>query len=113
MRLPDTLVYGGRKPGQRTASEHFHFLMINFPFNLKLTKAQNDPDPRHFGTDPDPWIRTTDLWIRIRLRILLFSSATFKISTTTNFCLLLFEVTFTLFFKNKSHKEGAKQYRRN
>jgi len=36
------------------------------------------PNPWHFGRDPDPgpdpWIPTLDLWVRIRLRILLFSS---------------------------------------
>ncbi len=31
-------------------------------------------DPWHFGTDPDPRIRASDQWIRI----LLFSSLTFK-----------------------------------
>jgi hypothetical protein len=61
-------------------------------------------DPWHFGADPDPWIRTSGLRIRIRLRlrlrILVFSSVTFK--TTHKFiCLLLFEATFTSFFKDK------------
>ncbi len=35
-------------------------------------------DPWHFGTDPDPRIRGSDQLIQIRLRILLFSSLTFK-----------------------------------
>jgi hypothetical protein len=34
------------------------------------------PDPWHFGTDPDPWIRGLEL--RIRLQILLFSSVPTK-----------------------------------
>ncbi len=62
------------------------------------------PDPWHFGTDPDPRISTSDQRIRIRLRILLFSSMTFKMPTTQDkfflsfFCLVLFECTFTSFF---------------
>ncbi len=62
-------------------------------------------DPLRFGTDPDPylWLRKQ---IRIRIRILLFSWVTFKTSTKNywvfyNFCLLLFEATFTSFFKDK------------
>jgi hypothetical protein len=44
--------------------------------------------------------------IRIQIRVLLFSSLTFKTSTKTNFlkklfCLLLFEGTFTSLFENK------------
>jgi hypothetical protein len=45
-----------------------------------------DPDQRHFGTDPDQRIRTTDL----RIRILLFSSVTFKMTTQIFFSLSLF-----------------------
>jgi hypothetical protein len=61
-------------------------------------------DPWYFGTDPDPRIRASDQWIRIR--ILLFSSLTFKMPTKKNyfFCLLLFEGTvppFTSFFQYK------------
>jgi hypothetical protein len=44
------------------------------------------------------------LWLgRIRIRILLFSSVTFKMATKKLFCLLpvLFEATFTSFFKDK------------
>ncbi len=41
------------------------------------------PDPWHFGVDPDPRIHASDLWIRIR--ILLFSSLTFKMPANTNF----------------------------
>ncbi len=55
-------------------------------------------DPWHFATDPDPWIRTSDSPIRIHIRILLFSSVTFKTATKNYinfFCLLLFEATFT------------------
>ncbi len=35
-------------------------------------------DPWHFGVYPDPRIHAFDLWIRIRIRIFLFSSLTFK-----------------------------------
>ncbi len=59
-------------------------------------------DPRHLGTDPDMRIRTTD-----RIRILLFLSVAFKISTKSKF--LLFEGTFTSVLKRKSHKEFTKQ----
>jgi hypothetical protein len=70
-------------------------------------------DPWHFGVDPDldPRIHASDQWIRI----LLFSSMTFKMSTKTNlfvqkfFCLLLFEGAFTSSSKIKSQKEVTKQ----
>jgi hypothetical protein len=50
-----------------------------------------------------------DILVRIWIRILLFSSVTFKMATEIIFfCLLLFEVTFTSFFIDKkslrSHK---------
>ncbi len=45
-------------------------------------------DQGHVGTDPDPRIRASDQWIRI----MLFSSLTFKTPTKKFFCLLL-EVT--------------------
>jgi hypothetical protein len=67
------------------------------------------------------------IWIRIRgsmpltngsglgswIRILLFSSLTFKMPAkklilTQFFCLLLFEGTFTLFFKDKKSKRVTK-----
>ncbi len=38
-----------------------------------------------FGTDPDLRIRTSDYWIRIRIRILLFSSVTFKMANRNDF----------------------------
>jgi hypothetical protein len=40
-------------------------------------------DPWHFGVDPDPWIHASGSGSRIR--ILLFSSLTFKMPTKTNF----------------------------
>jgi hypothetical protein len=69
-----------------------------------LTVESSVPDPWHFGTDPDPWIRTLDLRIRIWLRILLFSDS--KMPTQNKFfsnvfCLLLSVGTFTSVFKDK------------
>ncbi len=55
-------------------------------------------DPWHFGTDPDPQIRTTDL----RMRILLFLSVTFKF-----FYFLLFEYTL----HQSSRQNVIKQYK--
>jgi hypothetical protein len=54
-----------------------------------------------------PVLRIHDnlVWIRIRMRILLFSSLTFKMPTKNKkkfSCVLLFEGTFTSFFKEKS-----------
>ncbi len=54
---------------------------------------------RHFGLDPDP-----DPWIHL----------TFKMPTKNEFfllkffCILLFEVTFTSFFKDKKSKRSHK-----
>jgi hypothetical protein len=64
-----------------------------------------------FGTDPDPGIRASDQWIRIRIRILLFSSLTFKTPTKNYFiskffCLLPFEGTFTLFLQVTKQNES-------
>ncbi len=53
-------------------------------------------DPWHFGTDPDPRIRASGQWIRIRLRILLFSSLTFKALTEN---LFLFKISAYYFLK--------------
>jgi hypothetical protein len=63
------------------------------------------PEPWHFCVDPvpDPQIHASDKWIRI----LLFSSLTFKMPTKNN--LKLFEGTFTSFFKIKNPKEVTKQ----
>ncbi len=67
-------------------------------------------DPWHFGTDPDPRIRTSDK--RILIRILLFSSVTFRMAIKKKipnfFCLLLFEATFTSFFKDKKSSRSYK-----
>jgi hypothetical protein len=78
-------------------------------------------DPRHFGVDPDrdpgsdPDLRihASDYWIRIQIRILLFSSLTFKTPRNNYifkrfFCLLLFEDAFTSCFKDKKSKRSHK-----
>ncbi len=44
-------------------------------------------DPGHFGTDPYLQIRASDQWIQLRLRIMLFSSLSFKTLTNNNFFL--------------------------
>ncbi len=68
------------------------------------------PDPCHFGTDPDPRIRTKDL----RIRILLFSSA-IKIPTNKQNFLRCFAFyflkvhLFTFFLKKRSLQGVAKQ----
>ncbi len=51
-----------------------------FSFQSELILLRSVVDPWHFGTDldPDPRIRASDQWIRIRLRILLFLSLTFN-----------------------------------
>ncbi len=113
MPLPDTLVYGGRKPGQRTAWVHFHFLMINVPFNLIFNKRAKCSRSVTFCYG-SVRIRTTDL----RIRIPLFSSMTFKIPTKNNFfskfsCLTpkLFKVHLHPSSKIKSRKEVTKEWK--
>ncbi len=60
----------------------------------------------HFGRDPDPRIRTTD----IQIRILSFSSVTFTIPTknifSQFFCFLVFEGKFASFFKDRLNLIG-------
>jgi hypothetical protein len=82
----------------------------------KVARLQTSVEnPWHFGTDADQGIRATDL--RIRIRILLFSSMDFKIPTkklfykVKFFSLLLVEGTRTLHqsSKKKNHKEDTKQ----
>jgi hypothetical protein len=64
-------------------------------------KVSNLPVLRiHAIFGPDPRIHAADLWIRMRIRILLFSSVTFKTSTK-NVLHITFEGTFTSFFKDK------------
>jgi len=55
---------------------------------MELIVSISVVNPCHICTDLDPWTRTTDF--RIWIRILLFSSGTFKMPTKF-FCLLLFE----------------------
>ncbi len=82
--------------------------------SLFLSSLPNSvEDLWHFGVDPepDPRIHASDKWIRMRIRILLFSSLTFKRPTTVktnfkkSFCwLLLFQGKFKSFFKDKKSK---------
>ncbi len=67
------------------------------------------------GMAPDPRIHTSDslvrFRIRMRIRILLFSSGTFKTPTKYQFkksfsAWYFFEGTFTSFFKDKNQKES-------
>jgi hypothetical protein len=51
--------------------------------NLLKLKFKHKGSRSDFGTDPDPRIHTSDL--RIRIRLLLFSSVTFKIAKTRNY----------------------------
>jgi hypothetical protein len=74
-----------------TTSDPRHTILLSF--------SQCSGSMTFFGVDP---------------RILLFSSLTFKMPTKNKFkkkffCLLLFEGTFTSFFKDKSKKEVTKQ----
>ncbi len=72
----------------------------------------------HFGMDPEPWIRVTDLRIRIRItdfrRILLFPSVADKMLTKNSvffkgfFSLLIFEGEFTSVFIDKNSKRSHK-----
>jgi hypothetical protein len=79
----------------------------HWTFVAKERQIISVPDPWHFGrnmdADPDPPIRTFGLWLtdpdadptpdpgmRIRLRILLFSSVTFKVPTKNIFFSLSF-----------------------
>ncbi len=75
-------------------------------------------DPWHFGVDPDPdpRIHASNWWIRIRIRILDPDLAIFDIELQDAskkliflhniFWLLLFEATFTPFFKDKKSKKS-------
>ncbi len=69
----------------------------------------------HFGTDPNPRISAFDHWIRSRLRVLLFSSFSFKTPTKNYFFLgfsdhYFLKVTLNHSSKIKNHIEVAKQY---
>jgi hypothetical protein len=46
-------------------------------------------------------LQVRDILVRIRIRILLFLSVTFKAETKIYLCFLLFDVTFTSFSKDK------------
>jgi hypothetical protein len=72
-------------------------LPCTIPCSMYHTDLDLDPEPVsvNFGMDPDPRIRTCDkqirMWIRIQMRILLFSPKTFKTPTKNKFlCIFLF-----------------------
>ncbi len=50
--------------------------------------------------------RSLDPYAELWIRILLLSLVAFKMPTKIIFCLLLFEGTYTLFLKDKSHKKS-------
>jgi hypothetical protein len=54
--------------------------------------------------DPDPRIRTSDLWILIRIHILLFSSVAIKMSTKNEFFLSFFAFYFLEVHLHQSSK---------
>jgi hypothetical protein len=65
------------------------------------------PDPWHFYTAPDPWIRTLDLLFRI----LLFRAVSFKMPKKIIFLLISFcrsVGTLTSVFKDKMSLRGPK-----
>jgi hypothetical protein len=76
----------------------------------KINNKTSVADPCHFGVDPNPRIHASDKWIRI----LLFSSLTFKRPTRTNFkksfsAYYFMKVHLHHFSKIKSQKEVTKQ----
>ncbi len=85
----------------RTHSDLLHFIILLFRSSVA--------DPWNFGMDPDPGIHAFDKWIRIRL--LLFSSLTFKTHQKTTlkkvFLLITFEGTFLHHFSMKKSKKKS------
>ncbi len=79
---------GRAKEGGR-APPHLHQAGLILPswWNVRHKSVQ---DPWNFGTDPDPRIHSSDEWIRMRFRILLFLSLNFK---TSKFSAYYFEGT--------------------
>jgi hypothetical protein len=78
--------------------------ILHYTVSVPMNSERQCPDPWHFGTDPDPRIRTVSL--TNRLRILLFSSVTSR-------RVFLFGVTFTWYHSPqiKSHKEVTKNWK--
>ncbi len=69
-----------------------------------FTESSSVADPCHFGMDPDPRIHASDKWIRI----LLFSSLTFKMTTTAFYFL---KVNLHHFSKRKNNKKESQNSR--
>jgi hypothetical protein len=63
-------------------------------------------DPLHFGTDPDPWIHTNDL----QIRILHFSSVADKMPKKVFFAFYFLKVHFNQSSKIKCQKEVTKYW---
>ncbi len=81
-------------------------------FDISFILNQYVVDPWHFGTDPDPRIRTPVLWVRIRIRIVPFSSVGDKMPTNKFFCLFVFEgyiFTSVFTFRDKKSKRSHKK----
>ncbi len=95
---------------QYTLVYHTYLLCIFARSDAESKLSLNSRKPWHFGTDPNPRIRTTDF----RIRILLFSSTANKMPTKNKFfCsnffyFLLFEGTYTWVFIEKWAKRSPK-----
>ncbi len=80
--IPDPGLKKAPDPGSGSAT-------MLFRISKRHQWAQKNPhdigtivvDPWHFATDPDPRIRSTDLRIRIRIRVLFFSTVDDKMPT--------------------------------
>ncbi len=96
---------------------HLVFFSLDSRDTKRCWGRSNVLDPRYFGTDPDPRIRTTDLRIRIQIR--LFSSVADKQPTknfSKGFLLTIFFVKVPLpmvhyryVFKDKKSKRSHKK----
>ncbi len=78
----------------------------------QIFQKKSVPDPWHFGTDPDPWIRTFVL--RIQIQILLFSLVTSKMLKNKFFFSFVLHITtsvgtFTSVFKLKKSQNSRNQ----
>ncbi len=59
---------------------------------LTISLCTSVADPWHFGTNTDPRIHNNNIRIRLRIRMLLFSSATFKMATKKNIAYYFFNL---------------------
>ncbi len=111
--------YHEESPGQRTTislgkfdeAQHLAWLEEH-PTKVPQTKSSVS-DPWHFGVDPDPdsclWLMDPDSDPDPAIFVIDLQDASKKIIFLHNFfCLLLFEGTFTSFFKDKKSKRVTK-----